>query len=158
MATGSDAVDSAERWHRTTAVEQFNATWDLIDRADRSDDDDLDMVLSAMTSRWHWGRVGGAQQRATGDWQVAHVLSLLGQGPLALRFARRNLATASAEGWSGWRLASAHEGMARASAAAGDWPGRAEHVAAAEAALAAEPNDGDRAAIADQLASVPAGP
>ena len=143
------------RSHRDVAVELFNATWDLIDRADRTDADEIDMALAAMTSRWHWGQVGGPEETATGDWQVAHVLSLIGEGSLAVRFARRNLDTAVAEGWTGWRLASAHEGMARASAAAGDAPGRAAHVAAANAALEAEPDTDEREAIAQQIATVP---
>ena len=133
----------------------FNSTWQLIEAQSRSDDDEVEMLLAAATSRWHWGRVGGPEEVATGDWQVAHVASLLGHGALALRFAQRSLATAQQEGWGGWRLASAHEGMARASAAAGDAEARSLHVAAAEKALAEETADDDRTVIADQLATVP---
>lgn len=141
--------------HRQIGVERFNATWDLIDRADRSADDDVELLLSAITSRWHWGQVGGPEEISTGDWQVAHAASLLGLGDLALLFARRNLATAEAQGWSGWRLASAHEGMARAFAVAGDAGGRARHLDAARAALDAEPDAEERQVIAEQLATVP---
>ncbi len=142
--------------HRDVGVDRFNATWDLIDAKDHSADDDVELLLSAMTSRWHWGQAGGPEEISTGDWQVAHAASLLGLGELALLFARRNLATAEAQGWTGWRLASAHEGMARASAVAGDAEGRAAHLAAAEAALAAEPDAEERQVIAGQLATVPA--
>ena len=142
-------------WDRAFGAAGFNATWEYIDKTDRSDDDDLEMLLSAAASRWHWGRAGGEEQLATGDWQIAHVLSLAGAGALALRFARRSLAAAQAGGWTGWRLASAHEGMARAAAAAGDAAGRDAHAAAAQAALDAEPDDEERAVIARQLASVP---
>lgn len=134
----------------------FNAAWTLIEQNERSEDDDLAMFLSAAASRWHWSRVGGAAEIATGDWQVAHVLSLLGEGSLALRFAQRNLAIVEAEGWTGWRLASAHEGMARAYAALADGARREEHVDAAEAALRDEPDAEERDVIAAQLASVPA--
>lgn len=145
--------------HRSLAVERFNAAWDLIDAgaSSRSADDDVEMLLSAMTSRWHWSRAGGAgpSEVATGDWQVAHVAALLGFGSVAVLFARRSLAAATSLGWSGWRLASAHEGMARACAVSGDAYGRAQHVALAEAALAAELDDEERAIIASQLATVP---
>ena len=143
--------------HRQIGVERFNATWDLIDRPDRSADDDVELLLSAMTSRWHWGQVGGPEEISTGDWQVAHAAALLGLGDLALLFARRNLTTAEAQGWTGWRLASAHEGMARACAVAGDADGRARHLDAARAALDAEPDAEERQVIADQLATVPEG-
>ncbi|HEX4904416.1 MAG TPA: hypothetical protein VFU93_03110 [Acidimicrobiales bacterium] len=142
--------------HRQIGVERFNASWDLIDKgAARSPDDDVELLLSAMTSRWHWGQVGGPEEVSTGDWQVAHAACLLGLGDLALLFARRNLATATERGWSGWRLASAHEGMARASAVAGDADGRSRHLAAAEAALANEPDAEESRIIASQLATVP---
>ena len=144
-----------DEWHRSIAIEQFNATWVLIDKPDRTADDDVEMLASAMTSRWHWSRVGGPEEIAAGDWQVAHVASLTGLGDLAVRFATRCFDAAVEHGWTGWRLASAPEGMARACAAVGDAEGRARHVAACEAALAAEPEDGERAEIAGQLATVP---
>jgi hypothetical protein len=145
----------ADEVHRELGVDRFNATWDLIDKRDRSADDDVELLLSAMTSRWHWGRIGGPEEVATGDWQVAHAASLVGLGDLALLFARRNLATAEAQGWDGWRLASAHEGMARAHAVAGNADGRARHLAAASEALANEPDAEESQIIAEQLATVP---
>lgn len=148
-------TDPAGEEHRRAGKQLFNAAWDLIDKPDRTSDEDLEMLLRATASRYHWGRVGGPEEIATGDWQVAHVACLVGLPDLAHRFASRHLATATAEGWSGWRLASAHEGMARAHAAAGDGAGRACHVAAAQAALAQERDDEDRALIASQLATVP---
>lgn len=141
--------------HREIGVNRFNATWDLIDKKDRSPDDDVELLLSAMTSRWHWGQIGGPEEIATGDWQVAHAASLVGLVDLALLFARRNLAVAESQRWDGWRLASAHEGMARAHAIAGDRAGRARHLAAAEDALATEPDAEESQIIADQLATVP---
>jgi hypothetical protein len=153
--TGNSEPQLAAEWHRRFAAQLFNSTWDLIDQPDRSSADDEAMMLSAAASLWHWSQVGSAAELVTGNWQVAHVFSLLGHGEVALPFARRGLALAEAEGWRGWRLASAHEGMARASAAAGDAVGRAEQVAAAQAALDQEPDEEDRAVVAGQLSTVP---
>ena len=86
---------------------------------------------------------------------MAHVACLLGLGEMAALFASGNLATAEAEGWEGWRLASAHEGMARACATRGDDEGRSHHVAAARSALEREPDPEDRAVVEEQLASLP---
>lgn len=147
--------DDEHGWHRRIAVEQFNRTWELIDRADRSAEDDQEMLLAAATSRWHWAQIGGPENLAAGDWQLAHVASLLGHDELALTFARQSLAVAEAQGWRGWRLASAHEGMARACAGAGDRPGRDQHLAAARAALDAEEDADSAQLINDQLATVP---
>lgn len=142
-------------WHRQVAVEQFNRTWDLIDNEDRSADDDAEMLLAAATSRWHWAKIGQPENVAAGDWQVAHVASLLGHAGLAKTFAARNLAIAEREGWTGWQLASAHEGMARACATAGDADGRERHVAAAERALSDEDDPDNAAVVRDQLATIP---
>jgi hypothetical protein len=142
-------------WHRDTAARLFNDTWALIDKPDRTADEDAEMLLGAAASRWHWGQVGGVEEVAGGDWQVAHAAALLGLPDLAMLFARRNLAVAQRERWAGWRLASAHEGMARACAAAGDATGRQHHVAAALLALEDEADAEDRQVIADQLATVP---
>jgi hypothetical protein len=141
--------------HRRHGVALFNGAWELIDARSRTPDDDVEMLLRAAASRWHWGRIGGPEELATGDWQVAHVASLLGLADLARLFARRNLDIALAHGWSGWRLASAHEGMARAYAVSGDADGRARHVEQATAALEDEPDDESRDLIESQLASVP---
>jgi hypothetical protein len=153
--SGRGSHDDGADWERECARTLFNRAWDLIDASGRTADEDVDMLLCAMASRWHWGRVGGVEQVATGDWQVGHAASLLGLGQLALMFAKRNLAVALDQGWDGWRLASAHEGMARAYAALGDSEGVTRHVAEAESALARETDEEDRAVIASQLATIP---
>ena len=152
---GQGRSDSEAQTHRRIAVALFNSTWDLIDKGERTEDEDAEMLVQAMASRWHWAQIGTVQERAMGDWQVAHVFSRLDYGDVARRFARRALAAAEREGWDGWRLASMHEGMARACAASGDATGRADHVAAAESALAREPDAEERETIAAQVASVP---
>ena len=38
-------------WHRKTAVKLFNATWDLIDKKDRTIEDNDEMIHSAHSSR-----------------------------------------------------------------------------------------------------------
>ena len=49
-----------------------------------------------------------------------------------------------------------HEGVARTYAALGDFDSRDQHCREAEAALAREHDDDDRALIASQIATVPA--
>lgn len=147
--------DETHERHRAFGVALFNDCWDLIERGARDGDDDLEMLLLAAASRWHWSRIGGPEQIANGDWQIAHVASLLGFADLALRFAEHNLTIAAAEGWDGWRLASAHEGMARACTAAGDAARREHHVELGRKALAHEDDAETRSAIAEQLDAVP---
>ena len=121
--------------HRALAVGYFNSTWVLIKRADRSPEQDRDMLASALASRQHWSEAGGTDDNLTvGDWQVAHVASL-----------------------ATWLQASTAEGMARAAACAGDREGYDNYAAEARDLLAQVDDKEDRELIESQLASIPAG-
>ncbi|HEV7466667.1 MAG TPA: hypothetical protein VGP96_10210 [Candidatus Dormibacteraeota bacterium] len=143
-------------WHREIAAATFNRTWELIDLPQRSHAEEDEMLRTAVASRHHWEQAGGGDaERATGDWQIAHVAALLGLPDLSLRCARSALDIARAGGWTGWRLASCHEGMARAHAAAGHRSERDRHIALARRALAEVDDPEAREAIEAQLATVP---
>jgi hypothetical protein len=141
--------------HQYFAIQAFNGAWELIEKPDRTPDEDAEMLQRAFASRWHWGFVGGPEQTATGDWQISHCASLLGLGVLAQLYAQRAYDTCEREAWGDWQRASILEGMARASAAAGDAAGHLKYYALAEEAVAAIAEDDDRALIASQLATVP---
>ena len=122
----------------------------------RTSSDDAEMLAAAFASRYLWESVGGDEQRAVGDWQIAHVASLLGNADLALAWARRALDRVEQNGWTDWRLASCYEGMARAQSVAGNGPERDRWVALAREVLAGLEDEEDRELIESQLASVPA--
>jgi hypothetical protein len=153
--TTDEPLDAQSGWHRQMAVECFNRAWELIEAEERSPDQDREMLVLACTSRFHWGIVGNDEQWMVGDWQIAHVASLLGLGDLAMRHAPAALDVCRANDWSDWRLASALEGMARASAAVGDTAGRDRFAAEARRVLDTIEDKEDRELIASQLASIP---
>ena len=62
---------SLEEWHRKQAVSNFNRTWDLIDKQDRTFEEDMEMIHTAHASRFHWGVIGQAVNFARGEWQIA---------------------------------------------------------------------------------------
>jgi len=137
------------------AVDLYNAAWDLLDSPDRSADDDDRVLAMAFASRWHWSKDGGDTQLAIGDWFIGHVAAQVGLADVAMRFSSRALERVVAAETGGWLLASVYEGMARASAAAGDGPGRDRYVALATEALGAVDDPDEREVIAEQLATVP---
>ena len=144
-----------EAWHRQTAIERFNRTWDLLDQPELSLDEADELIEAAFTSRFHWGVVGGPSQWAVGDGQIARVAARVGLVSLAVRYAQRAVARAEDEGWTDFHLVSGFEVLARAYAAAGDATARAAALKRAEAALVAIDDAEDRALLVDQLASVP---
>jgi hypothetical protein len=145
----------AEAWQRQFAAALFNRTWDLLDKPERTDEDDDELLAAAFGSRFFWGRVGDASNRAVGDGQIARVCAELGRADLAVRFASKGLAAVEAEGYTDFRLASAYEVMARAHACAGNVAERDRFVALATDAIAALEDPEDREIIEGQLATVP---
>jgi hypothetical protein len=113
-------MSKAEReFHRRTAVNSFNKTWDYLDQGNRSSAEDLQMLQSAHASRYHWGLVGTPLNQAIGDWQIARVYASLRQPDLALRYARLSLSTCKKHSLEEI-VPSAYESIARAYAAAKD--------------------------------------
>ena len=74
--------------HRQQAVDLFNFTWTLIDKPDRTPVDDDLMIHSAHASRYHWSIAGNVVNYLRGDWQIAHVYTLLNLPERALHYAQ----------------------------------------------------------------------
>jgi hypothetical protein len=151
----SDSGERRNEWRRSLAIEAFNGAWELIDQSSRTPDEDREMLVRSAAARYLWDAVGGDEQRAIGDWQIAHVLSWLGEGTLALRFAEAALRVVDTNGWGDWRLASCLEGVARAHAVAGDTQARDRYVARCSEVLKSIESPEERDLIASQLATVP---
>ena len=114
-----DPTPGATEFHRKTAVACFNKAWDYLDKKERSHEEDLQMLLEAHTSRYHWGHIGNAHNFAVGDWQISRVYAAMKQPSLAQLFARSSLELCEMNGLKDLLL-SAYEGMARAYATAND--------------------------------------
>lgn len=84
--------------HRRFSTECFNRAWELIEKPERTRDDDEAMVLRAMASLWHWTQRPDCteQNLAIGHWQVSRVYALAGHGEAAMHHAQRSLALALA--------------------------------------------------------------
>lgn len=71
------------------AIDAFNTTWDLIDKEERTKEDDVVMVEQALLSRKLWEQAGGTVLHIVrGDWLISHVCSILGDGKNALKYAK----------------------------------------------------------------------
>lgn len=162
MSDDAPVVEGAEeevrRWHRRFAVDLFNRSWDLLEQAERSADEDAEMLAAAFGSAWHWQQVGTAENIALGDHQIAKVASHVGQPALALHYARRALEAIEIGHYGDWQVAAAYEGMARACAAAGDIAQRDYWVQRCTIALGAVPDAADRSVVAQQLLNLPRPP
>jgi len=138
-------------FHRKIAADCFNRAWDLLDKKNRSEEDNLQMLHLSHASRYHWSLVGTPTNRAVGEWQLSRVYAELGQPQLALRFAKSCLATCKENGLSDIKH-TANEAMARAYAVAKDYHKARKHLDKARRQLGRLAlNREDKTAYLDQI-------
>ncbi len=105
--------------HREFAVSTYNGSWNLLDRAELSAEEQIELERMACASLYHWSVIGGAQELATGEWLLARVYIRLGFGHEALRHASMAAELASKNEVADYLKASTLEGLARAHAMMG---------------------------------------
>ncbi len=126
--TMSDKEEFDEKeWHKKTGIKLFNATWDLIDKKDRTIEENDQMIHSAHASRYHWGEAVAAGTPKTGpmnlergDWQISRVYSILKRPESAIYHAQRCIDICEKNNIGDFDIAFAYEAMARAYAIAGN--------------------------------------
>lgn len=145
--------------HRRLGVELYNGTWELIERQDRTPQEDDEMLDRAHASAYHWLHAVGttAANRARSQWLCSRVHAVAGQSEGALHHGRRCLALVEENGgeMEDWDLAAAHEALARAHLAAGDKGEARRHFELARAETAAIANEHDREHIDADLDALP---
>jgi len=105
--------------HRKFAVDLFNLVWSLLDKKDRTKEEDNKMVHATHASRFHWGEIGRPINLGRGEWQISRVYSVLNRPKSALYHAKRYLEICKENSIGGFDLAYAYEAIARAYAVAG---------------------------------------
>ena len=141
--------------HRKLAAELFNGTWTLLEKQDRTADDDARMLHMAHASAYHWLQVGTPLNFARSHWLCSRVYSVLGRPEPALYHAQLAHDICADHGFGDFDLAYAFEALARAHAVAGNrgesdgWRDRAR------AATADVADAEDRELLLSDLASIP---
>ena len=106
--------------HKYFAADCYNQTWKFIDNPNRTLEEDLSMLQTAMASLWHWSQREDvtSQNFAIGYWQVSRVFALMGQPENARRYGEMSLK--SAQGGEIVFVGFAYESLARAEMVAGN--------------------------------------
>ncbi len=102
--------------HKKFAVDCFNRIWPLLEKRDRTSDDNEMMVHLAHASLYHWLQVGLPVNEQRGEWMLARVYTVLEDKPHSLHHARRCLALTEKHDLKDYDLAYGLECMARACA------------------------------------------
>ena len=121
--------------HKKLGIEYFNATWDLIDKSDRTEAEAFEMIHAAHASAYHWLKAGGgALNQARSQWQISRVYAILGMGESALKHGQHSLELCQNNGIGDFDLAFGYEAVARAYAVLGNEQAKAENKTLALAA------------------------
>jgi hypothetical protein len=79
--------------HNYFSAENFNKTWEFIEKSERTDDENLAMLHTAIASLWHWSQREdvSAKNLSVGYWQVSRVYNLIKQPNLARTYGLQSL-------------------------------------------------------------------
>jgi tetratricopeptide (TPR) repeat protein len=135
------------------AIAYNGKTWGLLDKANRTSEENELMLYTAIASLRHWLDVGTGVHRQRGEWLIARVYSVLGQAEAALRHTDRCLALTEdyADLMEDLDHAFSYECVARANAIAGNRNEALTYVRLAEEAGRAIAGEQDREYFLDDL-------
>jgi len=107
-------TEEKKKMHKKLAVDCFNKTWDFIDKKERTEDEEREMIHTAHASLFHWMQIGTPLEFARGEWQISRVYSVLEMGEGALLHGMASLDLCSANDIEDFDLAFGYESVARA--------------------------------------------
>ena len=142
--------------HRYFSVTCFNQAWDLIDKAERTPEEEEQMIRLSLASHWHWTQREdfAKTNESVAHWQTSRIYALLGQAENARRYGKLSLAAASADGVTPFYVGYAYDALARAEAIAGNQSEIEEYLAKARKAAAQISNAEERKMLEGDLATI----
>jgi tetratricopeptide (TPR) repeat protein len=98
------------------AVSFFNNVWDLLEKKDRTAEENEEMIHLAHASFLHWTKVEDhtPTNLSVGYWQLARVYAVVGLGDRALYYANQCLEVSMKHDLEPFYIAYGHEAKARA--------------------------------------------
>jgi hypothetical protein len=155
MSEKKEKTYTLEQCNKLMAVNTFNLVWDLMDKADRTVEDDDRMVHAAHASRFHWDEIGEPLNFQRGEWQVSRVYAVLKRPAPSLYHAQRCLDLTEKNDIGGFDRAFAYEAMARAYAIAGKDEDTAKYMKLAQEAAEKIEKKEDREYVEGELKTIP---
>jgi hypothetical protein len=112
-------LNAAHRWF---AVNCFNQAWDYINKSERTQEDDEEMIRLSLASTWHWTKRPDCTNvnRSISLWQNSRVYALAGQPDNARRYGQMCLDVSQNSDLPPFYLGYAYEALARAERMGGD--------------------------------------
>jgi DNA-binding transcriptional MerR regulator len=142
--------------NRRIGIALFNATWTLMEKENRTRDENDTMLHMAHASRHHWAASGtDAAHLARGEWQCSRVYAVLGRAEPCLHHAQRVLDLCQENGVGDFDLAFGYEALARGHAVAGNAEQARAYTKQALAAAEDIAEEDDRELLLGDLETIP---
>lgn len=142
--------------HKYFSANCFNQAWDLIDKEQRTAEEDEQMIRLSLASHYHWTKRPdySSTSASIGYWQTARIYAILSQAENAMRYGQLCLDASQEEGVAPFFQGYAYEALARAAAVAGDSQATADYLAQAEAAAGKVKEEDERKMLLDDLGTI----
>lgn len=140
--------------HKEMAIACFNGTWDLMDKASRTEEENMEMIHQAHASVYHWSKLGKPLNLTRGEWQVSRVYGLLSMGESALYHGMKCLDYCEKNDFRDYDLAFAYESIARAHKVLGDETSYKAYYEKAMIACEAISDEDNKAYFEQELKSI----
>jgi len=142
--------------HKYFSVFCFNAAWDLIEKADRTPEEDEEMVRLTLASAWHWTQREDCNDTnlSVSYWQASRIYAILGQAENARRYAQLCLDISKGPDVGSFYLGYAYEALARAEAVGGDHAKAKAYTSEAKNAAEHVTDADSRKWLLDDLATI----
>ena len=140
--------------HKFFAADCFNKAWDLIEKPDRSPQDDRLMVALNQASIYHWLQRDDCTQQhlSVGYWQASRIQAMLANSAEAVRLGE--VCLSYSRGLKPFYLGYAHEALARAYKLAANEREAGQHLKAAQDLAAQVGDNGERQYLVSDLAQL----
>ena len=140
--------------HKFFAADCFNKAWELIDKGDRTAEDDEQMIRLVHASIYHWTQRPDCTDKnfSIGYWQASRVYVLVGQAENALRYAKLCLEITPQD--DPFCLGYAYEALARAEKLTGNEAQAQQHLEKAKEQAAQVTDTEDRKYLEGDLQSL----
>ena len=113
------------------AIRNFDEAWELIDKQNRSKEEDLLALGKAYASLLNWKSAGGPTEEARGEWLISRIYSLLNMGEAAVIHGLNSVNICNLHDIGDFDLAFAYEAVTRGYGIIGDIKEKGKYYAMA---------------------------
>lgn len=142
--------------HKYFAAHCFNTSWQLMGKATRTMEEAEELIALGHTSLWHWMQRPDCTPHnlSIAHWLLSRIYSVLGDAPMAQRYAGSCLRISMEGNVAPMLLGFANEALARAAMVQRDWTTVAEFLRQADELVEQVDEAGDRKVLTDDLATI----